>query len=357
MVDSRSGILTGLCERGVFLGASDLHVIGDCESRFRIQGQLSDAGAIVPTSEVEALLEKGTNEVQRKRFHDVGMTDFALAHDLFGRMRVSLSKAHQGYMLAMRFLPAEPIPFENLHMPEVIKEFAQKPNGLVLFSGQTGSGKTTLQASLIDHINKTQSRRIITFEDPIEFEFTSAKSMITQFEVGQHIASFADGIRGAMRADPEVIVLGEMRDTVTVEAAVSAAESGHLVFGTIHASSPASFAERMLGFFPADRQSLVKIQLSQCLVGVVGMNLVRKKDGKSRRAAVEILAGNDAVKNIIANGDTRSLRNAMVSGRKEGMQTLETHLNELIRGGVISYEEAASISHFPSEITARTAAA
>lgn len=356
-MDSRSSVLAGLLERGKFLGASDLHVIADCESRFRIQGQLSDAGALVPSAEVESLLEKATSEVQRKRYDAVGMTDFALAHDMFGRMRVSLSKAHQGYMLAMRFLPAEPIAFENLHMPEIIKSFAQKPNGLVLFSGETGSGKTTLQASLIDHINKTQSRRILTFEDPIEFEFTSSKSMITQFEVGQHVASFADGIRGAMRADPEVIVLGEMRDTATVEAAVSAAESGHLVFATIHASSPAAFAERMLGFFPADRQTLGKIQLSQCLVGVVGMNLVRKKDGKSRRAAVEILVGNSAVKSIIANGDTRTLRNAMVSGRNDGMQTLETHLNDLIRGGVISLEEAQSISHFPSEITARTAAA
>jgi twitching motility protein PilT len=351
-----SGVLLSLCEEAKMLGASDLHVVADRETRFRIQGILEKQDAIVPETEVETLIGSA-NDVQRARYEKSGFIDFAFQGDTFGRIRVSGHKTHQGLALVCRFLPEKPLPFENLHMPEVVKKFADKPSGLVLFSGMTGSGKTTLQASLIDHINKTSGRRIITFEDPIEFVFESGKSMITQCEVGQHVASFAEGLRGAMRADPEVIVLGEMRDTDTVEAALAAAETGHLVFGTIHTAEASHFADRMLGFFEAAQHDLVRTQLAQTLVGVVGMNLVRKKDGKSRRAAVEILVGTPGVRAQIQSGKTPQLRNTIATGLQDGMQTLERHLSELIRGGHISLAEAQSVSKHHDEITASSAAA
>jgi twitching motility protein PilT len=342
--------LEDMCRCAKLIGASDLHVVADRETCFRVHGDLEGHDAVLSKADYDRFVNDSSNETQKDRYKKTGAIDCATSHAEFGRMRIHGYRTYSGDALTLRFLPDDPPPFEQLNVPRAIRTFIERSQGLVLFSGMTGSGKTTLQASLIHLMNQTMSRRIVTFEDPIEYVFRSHRSQISQCEVGDHISSFAEGLRGVMRADPDVIILGEMRDPPTVEAALAAAETGHLVFATIHASEASHVTERMLGFFSAGHQVLIRAQLAQTLLGVVGMNLVKTRDGKHRRAAVEVLIGTSSVRSLIQQGKTNQIRNAMQTGKNDGMQTLEMHLDELISQGLISGDEAKSVTPRPEEL-------
>jgi twitching motility protein PilT len=220
----------------------------------------------------------------------------------------------------------------------------------VLFVGPTGSGKTTSLAALIDHINRTSNRHIVTVEDPVEYEHKSMRSIVSHRELGGDVHDYASAVRSCLRADPDVILIGELRDTATMAAALTAAETGHLVFSTLHTGDAAQTVDRIVDAFGANAQGEVRVQLAQTLIGVVSQRLVPRAAGRGRRAAAEILVATDAVRALIRDGKTHQLRNAIQTGRTAGMQTLETHLSELVVRREVTLEAAGSVTDRPGEI-------
>jgi twitching motility protein PilT len=248
-------------------------------------------------------------------------------------------------------LLAQAVPqLADLGLPPTIASFAQAPLGLVLFTGPTGSGKTTALAALIDRINREGERNIVTVEDPIEYVHTPIRSIVTQCEIGRDVADFARALRGVLRADPDVILIGEMRDRETIAAALTAAETGHLVFATLHTNDTAQTIDRIIDAFPSEAQAQIRAQLAAVLLATVGLRLVPRSRGSGRRAAAELLVATDAVRNLIREGKTHQLRNAIVTGRGAGMQTLEAHLSELVARREIALDAARSVTNRPHDV-------
>jgi twitching motility protein PilT len=257
-----------------------------------------------------------------------------------GALRVHAYRTECGMTLAIRFL-AKSIPtVESLHLPPVVASFVESVAGLLIVAGPAGSGKSTTLAGLIGHINRTQSKHIITIEDPIEYRHESSHSIVSQREVGRDVPSFVAGLYGALRSDPDIIVVGEMRDPATMHAALTAAETGHLVLATLHTGDAPQTVDRIIGVFTDGMQEQIRITLAQTLLGVVCMRLVLHAGGTGRRAAVEVLTATDAVRNLIRDGKTHQLRNVLSTSRQSGMQTLESHLCDLIADGEITIEGA-----------------
>lgn len=332
--------------------ATDLHFGGSDRPALRVDGRLVvvDAPAI-ESGAVRAFLAGALSADQLDRLDRRGTADGSASRDAdAGPYRLHAYRHAGGVRVAIRLLSERVPTLEELGLPSVVATFAERPTGLVLFTGPTGSGKTTALAALIDRINRTSERHVVTVEDPVEYVHAPARSLVTHCEVGRDVTDFAEALRGFMRADPDVILIGEMRDRPTMEAALTAAETGHLVFATLHTNDAAQTVDRIVDAFPPDAHAQIRSQLAAVLTGVVALRLVPRRAGGGRRTAAEVLIGTDAVRALIREGKTHQLRNTIVTGRAAGMQTLETHLSELVVRGDVALADAQTVTNRPAEV-------
>jgi len=322
-------------------GVSDIHFAVGVPPMFRMHGDLlpikfRDLG----DTELETYLFEILTKNQRERFKAGEDLDFSYMSEGVGRFRVNLFRKLSGIGAVLRHIPTEIPAFNTLNLPRVIKSFAEFRQGMVLVTGATGTGKSTTLASLLHHINSTRQENIITLEDPIEFIHPSQKSQVIQREVGTHVNSFSDGLRAALREDPDIILVGEMRDSETISMAMLAAETGHLVFGTLHTTSATKSLDRIMDALPADQREQGKIFLAQHLHAVVTQDLVRSADGKSRKAIVEIMIMNNAISNLIMSDKTFQIPNQIQTGSGVGMQLKDQALLDAIMAKEVDPDHA-----------------
>jgi twitching motility protein PilT len=322
--------------------ASDLHIMVGAPPKFRVHGELKPiAGTQILTADVlELLLFEIIDTRQKAQFLLTKDLDFAYGLEGVARFRCNYFMQKSGIGAVFRIIPERIQTVLELNLPKSLEKFAHMTSGLVLVTGPTGSGKSTTLAAIIDLINSTYNKHILTIEDPIEFVHQSKKCLITQREVGRDSKSFANALRAAGREDPDVVLVGEMRDLETISLAITLAEMGQLVFGTLHTNSAAKTIDRITDVFPPDQQNQVRIMLSDSLKGIVAQQLLRTKDGRGRVAVNEILFGSPALGNIIREGKTQQIVSIIQGGKAEGMQSLDTALLELVQKGTISAEEA-----------------
>ncbi|WP_347862654.1 type IV pilus twitching motility protein PilT [Salimicrobium sp. PL1-032A] len=318
------------------LGASDIHITVGVPPVFRMSGKLKQYGkeALKPEDTegmVRAILPDG---IQKKMDRE-GEIDFSYGIPGVSRFRVNAYRQRGCISMAIRIIPTHIPTIDELNMPEILKDFAGKNQGLILVTGPTGSGKSTTLASMIDYMNHHSPRHIITLEDPIEYLHKHRYSIIDQREIGFDTNNFANGLRSCLRQDPDVILVGEMRDLETISTAITAAETGHLVLGTLHTRDAAQTIDRMIDVFPPSQQSQIRVQVAGILEAVVSQRLFVAKDGKGRRAATEILSNTSAVRNLIRNDKIHQLHNVMQTSKKDGMHTLSMSIQALVQEGVI----------------------
>mgnify|MGYP003884727731 FL=1 len=328
-------------EKAILMGASDLH-LGDADpALMRIRGELVPMlDAPVAGQPVRPLVEHILTPIGRRRLTDGLAVDFSFTVDGVGRFRGNAYRSLKGFNLAIRMLPEKIPTLKDLHLPKSLGELVEVPNGMILFTGPTGSGKSASMAALVDHVNRTRPVHIITLEDPIEFVHQRQRAVIRQREVGVHVASFAEGLRDALREDPDVILVGEMRDLETIQLALTAAETGHLVISTLHANRAASTIERIVDVFPEHRQGQVRLQLAESLRAVVAQRLLPRADGAGRVAALEVMRNNRAIGNHIREKRVHQIGSVMQTHREEGMWVLERHLAALVKREVIAEDVA-----------------
>lgn len=339
-------------------GASDLHVRAFMPPELRIHGELvAIADEAFTAEETRRLCNEIMTPEQVAEAESNGGTDFALAHEDGTRFRVSVFKERGRWGCVLRMIPSTLLTLEQIGLPPSIKELLFKPRGLILVTGPTGSGKSTTLASMIDVINQERGVHVVTVEDPIEFYHTSKKSLVTQREVGSDVPSFAEAIRRALRHDPDVILVGEMRDLETIGAAITAAETGHLVFGTLHTTGAAETIDRIVDAFPVDVQDQVRTQLSVGLQAVISQILLPKlgPDGQvhGRIAAFEIMLATPSVRSRIRDNKTFQIRSDIQTGAKFGMVTLDACLLEHYRNGLIRYDELVTKAQDPDSVVAK----
>ncbi len=322
-------------------GASDLHLVSGSPPMLRIHGELQPIEYEPLTSEViVGLLAEIMTEDQMARYQALEEIDFAYEVPSVVRLRCNVYQQANGMAAAFRLLPTRILTVEQLGLPPQVLRFAEMNRGLVVVTGPPGSGKSTTLAAIVDHINRTRRSHVITLEDPIEYVHTNQGCLMNQREVGRNTRSFADALRASLREDPNVILVGEMRDMESLSLAISAAETGQLVLGSLHTQSAIATVDRILDAFPADQQSQVRSQLSESLKGVVAQRLIRRADGRGRVATIEILFGTPAVANLIREKKTFQLPSIMQTGKREGMITFEDSLLQLVRQGVVHPDEA-----------------
>ncbi len=332
-------------------GASDLHLIVASPPLFRIKGSIEPVTDMALTSEdITRFFNQITSEKERESFHQHQELDFGYTVPEVGRLRCNAAKQRGTISLVIRLLPPIIPHLSELGLPEVCKELVLKPRGLVVVSGPTGSGKSTTLAAMIDHLNNNERRRVVTIEDPIEYVYTNLKSTITQRELGSDTVSFAEALKRVLRQDPDVILVGEMRDLETAAAALTIAETGHLVLTTGHAPSTSQAIERITDLFPPHERHLAESRLASLLIGVLCQTLIPTEDGKGRVAAVEVMLANPAVRNLIREGKTYQLPNVIRTHVQEGMQLLDQALVKLYRGQVISRQSLFSFCNDWDEI-------
>jgi twitching motility protein PilT len=318
---------------------SDLHISVGAPPLIRIAGDLTPVtNAILPQVETKKLLYEIMSDNQQERFEERMELDFAYAIAGLARFRCNIFMQQRGIAAVFRIIPEDILSVEELKSPPQIINFAKLHRGLVLCTGPTGSGKSTTLAALVDYINKDRQEHIITIEDPIEFVHLNKKCLVNQRELGAHTESFAAALRSALREDPDVILVGEMRDLETIQLALTAAETGHLVFGTLHTSSAAKTIDRIIDVFPSGQQGQVRSMLSESLKGVMAQTLV-KKIGGGRIAAIEIMIGNPAIGNLIREEKTFQINSVLQTSRGEGMQTLDMALFELCQKKLITVND------------------
>lgn len=339
-------------------GASDLHVRAFMPPELRIHGELvAIADEAFTAEETRRLCNEIMTPEQVAEAESNGGTDFALAHEDGTRFRVSVFKERGRWGCVLRMIPSTLLTLEQIGLPPSIKELLFKPRGLILVTGPTGSGKSTTLASMIDVINQERSVHVVTVEDPIEFYHMSKKSLVTQREVGSDVPSFAEAIRRALRQDPDVILVGEMRDLETIGAAITAAETGHLVFGTLHTTGAAETIDRIVDAFPVDVQDQVRTQLSVGLQAVISQILLPKlgPDGQvhGRIAAFEIMLATPSVRSRIRDNKTFQIRSDIQTGAKFGMVTLDACLLEHYRNGLIRYDDLVTKAQDPDSVVAK----
>jgi twitching motility protein PilT len=320
---------------------SDIHITVHSPPVFRIHGQLKQVNGqvLTPDQTLELAKELMGNE-QYKTFLENGDIDFSYGIPDICRFRVNVYKQKNNVGLTIRLIPSEIPEMEMLGLPAIVEEFAKKPQGLLLVTGPTGSGKSTTLAAIIDYINRNTKKHIITLEDPIEFVHEHKSSVINQREIGLDTKSFSSGLRAALRQDPDVILVGEMRDLETISIAITAAETGHLVFGTLHTADAPQTIDRAIDVFPPEQQQQVRVQLASVMIGILAQRLLPTIDNKGRVAAIEVLVNTPAVSNLIRSEKVHQIRSIMQTGRGQGMQTMENALRELLQQQKISVDEA-----------------
>lgn len=324
--------------------ASDLHLAPLLPPILRVDGRLEPwNGPGLSAADLEGVAIAFLDESERKSLELIGDVTSTIV-DAGVPIRVHAQRTFRGNAFALRFLASAVPSFASLDLPPVLAQIIRRPHGLVVLGGPTGSGKSTTLASLVATMNEEMARKIITVEDPIEYRIDSKKSIVVQRQVGRDVPSFAQAVLGALRSDPDVIVIGEMRDPSTVAAAVTAAETGHLVLATLHTADPPQSIDRLVDAFPAERAEYVRARLAHVLVGVVSQRLVERANGAGRRAAAEILIVTDAVRHMIRDGKQHQLPTVMATGRRFGMQTLEMHLAELTAAGQVSAAAARRLT-------------
>lgn len=334
----------GLLKVAVELGASDIHITVDSAPIARTKGKFVKLlDTILTKEDTEEMAREIAGTKNFKRIQEHGEADFSVALDETGdRFRVNAYKQKGNYAIAIRTITSTIPSFETLGLPEVLRSFTEKHKGLVLVTGPTGSGKSTTLASLVDIINENQQRHIITLEDPIEYVHHHKNSLVNQREIGQDTESFNSALRAILRQDPDVILIGEMRDPETISIALTAAETGHLVFSTLHTVGAAKTIDRIVDMFPPEQQQQVRTQLSTVCEGVISQQLLQTNDGRKRVAALEVMISTPAIRNLIRENKTYQIPNMIQTGSKIGMQSMDQELVNLYRQGKISKEMALS---------------
>lgn len=332
--------------------ASDIHVTEGMPVWYRVHGKLAKSQLQFSQEELRALLIGSMDERQKEIFASGRDVDFALEISDGSRQRVNIFRQQHQVAATIRLLNTEIPTLEQLKMPTRLYQMAQQPRGLILVTGPTGSGKSTTLAAMIEHINQNSDRHIITIEDPIEYKYQCKKSLIHQREVGEDVGSFADALRSALREDPDVILVGEMRDYETISAALLAAETGHLVLSTLHTTGAAQTVERIIDACPTGSQNQIRIQLAATLKGIVSQCLIPcgEVDGVARIAGTELLVATDAILNLIREGKTHQISSMMQAGGNAGMHTLNMDLSRLMRQGYITKERAREYTNNPAEL-------
>jgi twitching motility protein PilT len=335
-----------LLEQLVARGASDLHISIASPPAIRVRGHIERLEGYDPLSpdDTRALLYRILNSEQQKNFEIKRQLDFAYSIPGLARFRVNVYYQREAVGAAFRVIPTDIKSAEELGLPPVLHDLAQQPRGIVLVTGPTGSGKSTTLAAIVDEINRTRAEHILTVEDPVEFVHKHKKCIVNQREIGPDATSFAEALKAALRQDPDVILVGEMRDLETISTALTAAETGHLVFGTLHTQSAPSTIDRIIDVFPPSQQEQVRIMIAGSLQGVVTQTLLPTADGQGRVAALEILLPDDAVRNLIRQGKVEQIYSVMQTNTKNGMQTMEQALADLVVRRVVKVEDALNRS-------------
>ena len=333
-------------------GGSDLHLAAGLEPRIRTHGSLEsvEGRAPIENDTLRGLLEEIASEKQWAAYEECGDLDFAYGLEGTARFRANYFRQDRGAGAVFRIIPEDIITLEQLNLPKAIESLCHLQSGLVLVTGPTGSGKSTTLAAMVDHINRNFARHVVTLEDPVEFVHQNRMSVFSHREVGNHTKEFGPGLRAAIRQDADVILVGEMRDYETISLAITAAEMGMLVFGTLHTNGAAKTIDRIIDTFPADEQPQIRISLSESIAGIVSQLLLPTIDGKGRRAAIEILLKTKALPNVIREANTSMLGSIIQSGKSEGMQFMDDALMELVESKQVSphaaYMKATDKSRF-----------
>ncbi len=343
-----------LLDTVVKTGGSDLHLTVGRQPTIRLNGGLRNLQTkVLDSDDMVSLMKAITPERNQQELQEEGGTDFGFAYGEAARFRVSVFRQKGDLAIVLRQIPNRLLTFEQIGLPEMCRSLIRRPRGLFLVTGPTGSGKTTSLATMLDFINQTLDRHMITMEDPIEYYHPHKKAIVNQREVGNDVPSFAEALRRALRQDPDVILVGEMRDLETIEAAVRAAETGHLVFGTLHTTGAAKTIDRLVDAFPVSQQNQIRVQLSTALIAVLSQVLLGRVDTKGMVAAYEFLVITPAIANLIRDNKSFRIDSMIQTGKKFGMQLLDDHLWSLYSKGMISAEEMIDKGKSPADLAAK----
>jgi twitching motility protein PilT len=348
-----SGIqIDRLLDTVVKFGASDLHLTVGRPPTLRLHGHLKNLQTkILDSEDMVSLMKAITSERSQQELQEEGGCDFGFAYGDAARFRVSIFRQRGDLAIVLRQIPNRLLTFEQIGLPEVIRDLVRRPRGLFLVTGPTGSGKTTSLATMLDYVNQNFDRHIVTMEDPIEYYHYHKKSIVNQREVGNDVPSFAEALRRVLRSDPDCILVGEMRDLETIEAAIRAAETGHLVFATLHTTGAAKTIDRVVDAFPVTQQNQIRVQLSTSLIAILSQALLPRVDTQGLVAAYEFLVVTPAIANLIRDNKTFRIDSMIQTGRKFGMQLLDDHLWSLYTRGMIAAEEMIDKAKNPADLT------